>query len=209
MSDPDFSSNVMNGEVIILHEGVCRYWPAWLAAGETDLLYQQLLATVAWRQDEIRMFGRTLPLPRLQAWYGDSGADYCYSGIQLEPLPWLPGLRALKTRVEQTTGAEFNSVLLNLYRSGQDSNGWHADDEPELGDDPLVASVSLGATRRFQLRHKTNPSIPVRTLNLAAGSLFFMEAGMQRHWQHRIPKTRKNISPRINLTFRMVVDLYQ
>ena len=209
MLSPDSSRDVMGSEVIILPGGVCRYWPAWLTVEEASRLYQQLLDTVSWRQDEIRLFGRTLPLPRLQAWYGDSGASYRYSGIQLEPLPWLPDLYALKTRVEQATGAEFNSVLVNLYRSGQDSNGWHADDEPELGGDPLVASLSLGATRRFQLRHKTDRSIPVRTLSLEAGSLLFMGDGMQQHWQHQIPKTQRKISSRINLTFRRVIDLCQ
>ncbi len=209
MLSPDSGRDEMSDEVINLQGGVCRYWPTWLTVDEASQLYQALLETVAWQQDEIRMFGRTLPLPRLQAWYGDTSASYRYSGIQLEPLPWLPILHALKMRVEQATGAEFNSVLVNLYRSGQDSNGWHADDEPELGDDPLVASLSLGAMRRFQLRHKTDRSIPVRTLMLEAGSLLFMGAGMQQHWQHQVPKTQKNVSPRINLTFRRVIDLCQ
>ncbi|OQX38378.1 MAG: alpha-ketoglutarate-dependent dioxygenase AlkB [Oceanospirillales bacterium LUC14_002_19_P2] len=209
MLSPDSGSDEMSAEVITLPGGICRYWPTWLTVDEASQLYKELQETVAWQQDEIQMFGRPLPLPRLQVWYGDAGARYRYSGIQLEPLPWLPLLHALKMRVEQATGAKFNSVLVNLYRSGQDSNGWHADDEPELGDDPLVASLSLGATRRFQLRHKTDRSIPVRNLMLEAGSLLFMGAGMQQYWQHQVPKTQKSVSPRINLTFRRVIDLCQ
>lgn len=199
----------MGCERIDLLGGSCRYWPHFLAADEADPLYQCLLETVEWRQDVICLFGRTVPLPRLQAWYGDVGARYCYSGICLEPIPWLPILQALNVRVEEATGAEFNSVLINLYRTGQNSNGWHADDEAVLGTDPLVASLSLGATRRFQLRYKNDKLRPVRSLDLISGSLFFMGAGMQQAWQHQIPKTKKKVFPRINLTFRKIIDLDQ
>lgn len=197
----------MDYEVIDLSDGSCRYWPHWLEFDEASQLYQCLLETVEWRQDTIYLFGRAVPLPRLQAWYGDAEAHYCYSGICLEPVPWLPILQTLKAWVEATTCAKFNSVLINLYRTGQNSNGWHADDEVTLGTDPLIASLSLGATRRFQLRHKNNKSLPVQSLNLISGSLFFMGAGIQQAWQHQIPKTKKQVSPRINLTFRNVIDL--
>ncbi|MCK5894317.1 MAG: alpha-ketoglutarate-dependent dioxygenase AlkB [Endozoicomonadaceae bacterium] len=197
----------MECEVIDLPGGSCQYWPHWLESDEASRLHQCLLKTVEWQQDTINLFGRIVPLPRLQAWYGDAGARYCYSGISLEPVHWLPILQTVKIWVEEATCAKFNSVLINLYPTGQHSNGWHADDEASLGSDPLIASLSLGATRRFQLRHKNNKSLPVQSLNLMSGSLFFMGAGIQQAWQHQIPKTKKKVSPRISLTFRNVIDL--
>lgn len=148
------------------------------------------------------MFGRTVPAPRLEAWYGDPGAAYTYSGLAHEPLPWTAELQDLRERVESATATTFNSVLANLYRSGADSNGWHADDEPELGEQPVIASLSLGATRRFLLRHRASGERV--ELMLEAGSLLVMRGATQQCWQHCVPKQRTVQAPRINLTFRRV-----
>ena len=178
--------------------------PHFLTEREHSPLFQYLLDQPHWRQDDITIFGKTHKLPRLQAWYGDEACSYSYSGIILSPRPWSETLRQLKQEVETASNAEFNSVLLNLYRHGQDSNGWHSDDEPELGDSPTIASLSLGATRRFKLRHKFRKDQPAISLDLPAGSLLLMKSDTQKYWQHCIPKTAREVGPRINLTFRKV-----
>ena len=148
------------------------------------------------------MFGRRIAMPRLTAWYGDPGASYVYSGIANQPLPWTESLRALRVRVTMHTGSRFNSALLNLYRDGTDSLAWHADDEPELGRAPTLASLSLGATRRFRIRQRrTRESIGV---DLEAGSLIVMTGTSQRDWEHCVPKTARTVGERINITFRWV-----
>lgn len=151
------------------------------------------------------MFGRQVAIPRLQAWYGDPNCTYRYSGLQLNPLPWTPDLLQLKARVEKLCQHTFNSVLLNLYRTGSDSNGWHSDDEKELGEQPVIASLSLGETRRFRLRHKYDKDIAPINLNLSSGSLLCMSGHSQSCWQHCIPKTARTVGPRINLTFRNIL----
>ena len=167
---------------------------------------KQLMAglqqSVAWTQGEIVIFGKVTPLPRLTAWYGDEGAGYEYSGIRNEPLEWTAELARLRDEVGEAAGVSFNSVLLNLYRDGSDSVSWHSDDEPELGPDPTIASVSLGATRRFKLRHKATRETVVR--DLEDGSLLLMSGNSQRLWEHCITKTRRPVGKRINLTFRVV-----
>ncbi|QNH62110.1 alpha-ketoglutarate-dependent dioxygenase AlkB family protein [Hymenobacter sediminicola] len=169
-------------------------------------LLSELTTTIAWRQEPIKLFGKEVMQPRLTAWYGDPSARYQYSGLALEPYPWTPALERLRSQVEAATGTHFNSVLLNLYRSGQDSMGWHADNEPELGPTPIIASVSLGDTRRFRLK----PRDPQRTqhapvsLELSAGSLLVMRGYTQRYWLHAVPKTARPTGPRLNLTFRAV-----
>ena len=149
------------------------------------------------------MFGRVVPAPRLEAWYGDEGASYTYSGLAHEPLPWTHELHELRSRVESETGASFNSVLANLYRDGNDSNGWHADDEDELGAEPIIASLSFGTPRRFLLRHRASRETVELALN--PGSLLVMRGLTQQCWQHSIPKQRAVHQARINLTFRRVV----
>ncbi|WP_216690468.1 alpha-ketoglutarate-dependent dioxygenase AlkB family protein [Hymenobacter siberiensis] len=178
--------------------------PAFLPATAADALLAQLTAAVAWEQRSIRIFGQEIPQPRLTAWYGDAEARYTYSGLTWEPRPWLPALQALRQRLEATTGARFNSVLLNLYRDGRDSMGWHADDEPELGPGPAIASLSLGATRRFRLRPRAGLAHAPFGLDLPSGSLLLMRGSTQQHWQHALPKTARPIGPRLNLTFRWV-----
>ncbi|MCA8832414.1 alpha-ketoglutarate-dependent dioxygenase AlkB family protein [Hymenobacter pini] len=179
-----------------------------LTAEEAAELLRTLTETVAWQQQPIRLFGREVLQPRLTAWYGDARAAYAYSGLQLEPLPWLPELQLLRQRVESATGSRFNSVLLNLYRIGQDSMGYHADDEPELGPEPVIASVTLGATRTFRL--KPRPAAFAETLPeplslpLTSGSLLVMQGPTQRNWLHALPKTARPVGPRLNLTFRWV-----
>jgi len=181
----------------------------WLAAdflspSDSQLTLQRLLAELAWRQDSIALFGRPLAIPRLQAWYGDAGCSYRYSGVTLQPHPWSPTLLALKTRIETLLQEPFNAVLANLYRDGNDSVGWHADNEPELGENPLIASLSLGAERRFCLRHRRHKT-RTQTLRLPAGSLLVMAGTLQHHWLHALPKSRVIDQPRINLSFRSIV----
>lgn len=167
-------------------------------------LFAVLREETAWRQQVITVYGRAIASPRLSAWHGDPEAVYGYSGLRLEPAPWTPTLRIVRERVEALAATRFNSVLLNLYRDGQDSMGWHSDDEPELGTNPVIASVSLGATRTFQFKHKQNPDLKL-SLDLTHGSLLLMRGGTQHFWKHQVPKTKKPLGPRINLTFRVII----
>ena len=178
--------------------------PTFLLPPDAHALLAQLTAEVAWDQRSIRLYGREMPQPRLTAWYGDPAARYTYSGLAWEPRPWTPALLALRQRVETATGARFNSVLLNQYRDGRDSMGWHADDEPELGPAPAIASLSLGAARRFRLRPRAGLAHPPLSLDLPGGSLLLMRGPTQQHWQHALPKTARLVGPRLNLTFRWV-----
>jgi alkylated DNA repair dioxygenase AlkB len=164
-----------------------------------------LIQGVAWRQDKIKLFGQEFLQPRLSAWYADAGKTYRYSNLLLEPLPWTPLLLEIKARTEAVTRQTFNSVLLNYYRHGQDSMGWHADDEPELGINPVIASVSFGAGRRFQFRHKYRKELPKINLALTAGSILLMQGATQHFWQHQLPKTTRVPEARINLTFRFII----
>jgi len=176
-----------------------------LEAATADALLAQLLVDVPWRQDEIFMFGTRSPVPRLSAWFGAPGLTYSYSGIDLEPDPLLPALDDLRELVTDVcaAGVNFNSVLANRYRTGADSVAWHADDEPELGREPTIASVSLGATRRFQLRRKDDPTVKVET-PLHHGDLLIMSGPTQSLWHHQVPKTATPVGERVNLTFRRV-----
>ena len=178
--------------------------PAFLPAAEATALLAHLTAEAAWEQRTIRLFGREFPQPRLTAWYGDPAARYTYSGLTWEPRPWLPALADLRQRLEAATRTRYNSVLLNLYRDGRDSMGWHADDEPELGSAPAIASLSLGAVRRFRLRPRAALVHPPFGIDLPHGSLLLMRGPTQEHWQHALPKTARPVGPRLNLTFRWV-----
>ena len=184
-----------------------EYREAFLAAGEADDCLQRLWQELDWEQREITLFGRRVLQPRLIAWYGDSNANYAYSGLRLKPKAWHPLLLALKGRVEEASGGFFNSVLVNAYRDGNDSMGWHSDDEPELGTSPRIASLSLGAERAFLLRRASvlrKPGEKSRKLLLTHGSLLLMCGDSQKHFQHSIPKTRSGTGLRINLTYRLV-----
>jgi len=177
-----------------------------LTSEEADALLLSLLQGVSWQQDTIEMFGRRHPLPRLTAWYGDPGAEYTYSGLRNTPLPWTTALMVVKERVESAVGMCFNSVLLNQYRHGEDHMGWHADDEPELGEDPVIASVSVGAERTLRFKHRHRPDVGPVSLQLPHGSLLIMRAATQAHWLHAVPKRKRVYRPRVNLTFRRVGD---
>ncbi len=179
------------------------FCPSLLDEPECTRLLTDLTRTIQWRQDWITIYGRSLPQPRLTAWYGDSGKSYRYSGITMHPVSWTPMLLALKAKVDAVAGVSFNSVLLNLYRDGNDSMGWHSDDEPELGLNPTIGSLSLGGTRRFLLRHRFQKELK-HQLELTSGSLLIMQGTTQHYWQHQIPKTNRPIPPRINLTFRVI-----
>jgi alkylated DNA repair dioxygenase AlkB len=180
-------------------DGIVRLFPAAVPAAAAML--ERLLPAIDWRQDEARIMGRTVALPRLTAWYGDAG--YRYSGIDNPPRPWLPLLLELKGIAERLAEARFNSVLLNLYRDGRDGMGWHSDDERPLGAEPVIASLSFGATRRFRLKHKTRPDL-VLALDLPPGSCLIMAGTLQHHWRHALPKTARPVGPRVNLTFRLI-----
>ena len=181
------------------------YQPAFLARAEADRLLEGLLGLPDWQQLRLRVFGRDVSAPRLTAWYGDPGARYAYSGVVHEPLPWPRGLAALRARLHTHLGVGFNSVLANLYRDGRDSMGWHSDDEPELGEEPVIASVSLGARRRFRLRHRARKDVLPIDLDLEHGSLLAMWGSTQDHWKHSLPKSARCDGVRVNLTFRRVL----
>ena len=157
---------------------------------------------IAWRQDSIRMYGRQIPLPRLTAWYGDPGADYVYSGILNQARPWPRFLQEIRDQIADKTGVMFNAVLCNRYADGAQHQGYHADDEPELGDSPTIASVSLGSTRRFLV--KSADGADRISIDLEHGSLLMMLPPLQRHFIHALPKTKKPVGLRINLTFRLI-----
>lgn len=192
-----------------LPDGRCRFTDQFLSIVDANRIFETLKHDVKWRQPEITMFGRKVLSPRLAAWYGDAEAVYRYSGLENRPLPWLPVLHELRQSLEHQQNQSFNSVLLNLYRDGNDAMGWHADDEPELGLQPVIASISLGAARRFLLRHRSDRSLETLRLELGHGSLLVMDGTTQQHWKHAVPRIKKNVGARINLTFRQISPAYR
>lgn len=178
--------------------------PGWLAPAQADALFAQLHAAIAWETHRMHLFGRLRDAPRRSAWIGDPGAAYAYSGTRFQPRPWPHALRAVRARLAGELHGEFNSVLANLYRDGRDCMGWHSDDERALGPQPLIASLSLGAVRRFVLRHRRDASVRL-ALDLAHGSLLLMRGATQAHYRHALPRTAKPVGPRINLTFRRIM----
>ena len=190
-------------EHLIDHDGELLYVESFLDSRYADECFEQLLHQLQWHQESYTIYGKTVLAPRLVAWYGDKQARYRYSGIDHEPLPWHLLLLQLRNRISGFCDKPFNSVLANLYRSGQDSMGWHADKEPELGRNPVLASLSLGETRLFKLKHtKTKQVVDVELPN---GCLLIMAGALQHHWRHSVPKTSRKISARINLTYRMIL----
>lgn len=190
---------------LALPDGDLLYWPQLVSTGESAALLAALTDGVAWQRQSITLFGKTYRQPRLIGWMGDPGCTYRYSGTRWQPQPWHPLVADLRERIAAATGATFNSVLLNLYRDGRDSMGFHADDEPELGPEPVIASLSLGAERPLHFRPRRNREEPTRRFPLADGSLLLMRGATQAHWHHAIPKTRRPIGPRLNLTFRRIL----
>jgi alkylated DNA repair dioxygenase AlkB len=180
-----------------------EYQPGFFTKAECDALIPSLKTNIRWNQETIQMYGKLLNTPRLTAWYGDNSKTYAFSGKKYDPYPWTDELLFIKSRVDAAAGITFNSVLLNLYRNGNDSVAWHADDEPELGVNPVIASVSFGQMRRFDVRHKTDKKQKY-SVELESGSLLIMKGNLQHHWEHQVPKSTKALGERINLTFRVI-----
>ncbi|UOK43823.1 MULTISPECIES: alpha-ketoglutarate-dependent dioxygenase AlkB family protein [Flavobacterium] len=189
--------------VFDLPDAEIEYYPNFFSEIEANVLFQQLLTEIPWQQDDITIFGKTYKQPRLTAFFGNEGKPYSYSNITMLPHVWNELLLKIKSKAEKTTGHSFSSVLLNLYRDGKDSNGWHADNEKELGQNPVIASVSFGEQRIFQLKHNTLKD-QKQNIVLENGSLLLMKGTTQHYWKHQIPKTSKPIKQRINLTFRTI-----
>lgn len=187
-----------------LEDADVTLYPGFFPPVVADRLLQELRESTMWRQEAIKMYGKAIPVPRLTAWHGDEGTGYKYSGIENLPQPWTAALREVKQAIEPLSGVTFNSVLANRYRTGRDSVSWHADDEAEFGPRPVIASVSFGGTRVFQLRHKTMKGMNA-SIDLTHGSLLMMRGGTQEHWVHQVPKTSRAVAERLNLTFRVVV----
>jgi len=198
MAEPVMRALSLTGADLQLHTGVDWGMPA-------PRPFARLTAEIPWRQESITLFGRTCLQPRLLCWMGDPGCTYSYSGKRYEPQPWHPLVTDLRKRAENLAEAQFNSVLLNYYRDGQDSMGWHADDEPELGERPVIASLSFGAERIMHFRHRHDRTVPTERIPLPDTSLLIMRGDTQANWKHALPKTRKVIGPRVNLTFRHIL----
>ncbi len=171
---------------------------------ESDCFFERLDKSLNWQQEEIIIVGKKVLVPRLISWYGDVGASYCYSGVTHQPQSWNEDLLEIKKRIEVFSGFSFNSVLANLYRDGSDSMGWHADKEKQLGENPAIASLSLGEKRLFKIRH--NKTAETLDIQLSHGDLLLMSGALQHHWRHCVPKTKQQKKPRINLTFRNIVS---
>ena len=186
-----------------LKDATVVYYPNFISPKYASEVFQKLFKETPWREDTIKIFGKVYKQPRLTALFGEEGKSYSYSGITMSPSAFTPLLHKLKTLIEKETNIKFNTVLLNLYRDGNDSNGWHSDDEKELGNNPVIASLSLGAKRNFHLKHKKDKSLKFK-ISLDHGSLLLMKGNTQHHWLHQLPKSKKVTEPRINLTFRII-----
>ncbi|MEM7378690.1 MAG: alpha-ketoglutarate-dependent dioxygenase AlkB [Pseudomonadota bacterium] len=185
--------------------GTLDHVRGWLTAVESESILCQLTRELDWQQPDIVLFGRSIPIPRLQAWIGEPEANYRYSGRTFSPAPWHRALAQIRERLTHTIGTQFNSVLANLYRDGNDCMHWHADDEPELGPEPCIASVSLGASRDFLLQPRDRHRGTLK-VTLSSGDLLVMRGTVQRHWRHSLPRRRRGAGHRINLTFRQVAS---
>ncbi|MFK7974885.1 MAG: alpha-ketoglutarate-dependent dioxygenase AlkB [Halioglobus sp.] len=189
---------------IALPQAEIQLWETPTLPDSAEALFTALHEQTQWQEEDIVVYGRRYKQPRLLAWHGDPGTTYVYSGVRHEPKPWTSLLLELRRTIEALVGHSFNSVLLNLYRDNQDSMGMHADDEPELGPEPVIASLSLGETRTFRLKHKRDRSIPLAKIPMPSGSLLVMSGATQQNWKHGIAKERATCGPRINLTFRKI-----
>ena len=189
-------------QTFALGDSEIQYVANAFTAREADRLFQSLLDAIPWRTATLTIAGQKRPLPRLQCWMADQGRSYSYSGLKLSPHPWNPDVLRIKARLEQLCEHSFNSVLLNYYRDGSDSVSWHADDETELGPNPIVASVSLGAQRTLEFKPKFNLTTPKKQIVLGSGSILIMGKTIQNNWLHQLPKISGTIHPRISLTFR-------
>lgn len=193
-------SNPINLE---MKDGNVVYYPNFFSKNEADIFFENLLQSINWQQDNITVFGKTYLQPRLTAFYADNSKNYKYSNITMKPHHFSGDLLKIKTNIETKLDIKFTSCLANLYRDGNDSNGWHADDEKELGINPIIASISFGEKRVFHFKHRYNKELK-KKLVLDPGSLLLMKGATQENWLHQIPKTKKQIGERINLTFRII-----
>jgi len=194
-----------NGTDPVLTGAELWFAPNWLETGQADVLFAQLLDSIEWETHRIRLFGREVDSPRLSSWIGDEGASYTYSGTRFLPHPWPHALTDVRRRLARELDCEFNSVLANRYRNGRDYMGWHSDNESALGPQPVIASLSLGATRRFVLKERQQSHRRL-ALELPPGSLLVMRGETQQNYRHALPRTAKPVGERINLTFRRIVD---
>ena len=195
--------DIHNSITTELKDGKILYDRNFLSSVEASRYFKILRNETAWQQDQIKVFGKEYDQPRLTALYANNNFPYSYSNVTMYPSPFSATLLEIKEKVEQQLKKEFTTCLLNLYRHGQDSNGWHADNEKELGKNPIIASVSLGAERMFHMKHRTDNSQKIK-INLIHGSLLVMSGSTQHYWLHQIPKTKKHVEERINLTFRIL-----
>lgn len=193
-------------QIIQLSDAQLIYFPDVFPIQVANECLDYCLHELPWRQDHLTIARRRIPLPRLQNWFGDPDARYSYSGLTLEPMPWTAELLRIKTRVEAISEYLFNSALANLYRDGTDSVGWHSDDEKELGEQPVIASVSFGATRNFEMRRKSKDKTKTLKLPLHHGSVLLMRGSTQKYWRHQLPKDPTIAAARVNLTFRKIMN---
>lgn len=197
-----FNTSTAKPELVKVLNGEYIHIPNFFKKNESDYFLNEFLENIEWKQEEMNIYGKKIKLPRLTAWYGNNDKSYSFSGIILEPTNWTTDLLKIKNKIEIKCKANFNSVLLNLYRNGNDSISWHTDAEKELGKNPIIASVNFGATRKFQMRHRTTKE--KIEIDLQHGSLLIMKGELQHFWQHQVPKTKKKVNKRINLTFRII-----
>ena len=199
---PFLNNDKIKSGLTKIENGEYLFFPDFFSKSESDLFLQKLKGEIEWKQESMNMYGKQVDFPRLTAWYGDNDKPYSFSGITLQPNIWTKELLEIKAKIELLANVQFNSVLLNRYRNGNDSISWHTDAEKELGQNPVIASVNFGATRKFQLRHiNTKEKIEIE---LTHGSLLIMQGELQHFWQHQVPKTSKVVTERINLTFRVI-----
>ena len=201
--NPDLFSDDKTCHVIDTPDAEVVLYPYFFDVNLADDYFNALISQIKWSQESINLYGKQHQIPRLSAWYADDGKTYEYSGLRSDGLAWIPVLSEIKDKIDSVSDSKFNSVLANRYRSGTDSVGWHADDEPELGIDPVIAAVSFGEERSFQLQHKTDSSLR-KNLLLPHGSLLIMQGKTQANWLHQVPKSSRQMKERVNLTFRLV-----
>ena len=199
------TTNDVQEEILSMPNAEVTFYQNFFDLRESNKIFQLLHDKINWRQDKMKLYGKDINLPRKTAWYGDRNKSYTFSGIHLNPEPWIPILLQVKERIEKASEVKFNSVLLNLYRHGNDGISWHTDAEPELGENPVIGSVSFGGTRRFMFRHRQDQTLKAE-VELTHGSFLLMAGETQHFWQHQIPKTSRQVEPRINLTFRAIID---
>ncbi len=194
----------MKKQIIEIQNALLEYYPQFFSLRQSEIFLKYFLELENWRQEPIKLFGKNIMQPRLTSLFGDENKSYSYSGLRMQPAPFPKTLRDIKYKCEEFSGEDFNICLANLYRNGSDSMGWHADDEKELGKDPVIASVSFGEERVFHLKHKKDNNLR-KKLVLENGSLLIMKGSTQHFWKHQLPKTKRKVGPRVNLTFRKII----